>query len=72
MDVKLKAKTASEARREISQNWPNIPVTYTGYDKNGLDVLQALVREKGNKSPVATAKRNRSLPAVSLVAHIGE
>jgi hypothetical protein len=66
--IELKAKTARQARREISQRWPTQAVNYIGYDAHGEAVLMSLVREQGNNAYVATAHRNRSLPPVRFVA----
>jgi hypothetical protein len=72
INITLGAKTAKEARREIKSRWPDYPVNYKGYDKDGDCVLMSLVREKGNTTGVATVKRNRSLPPVSFVAEVPE
>jgi hypothetical protein len=63
--IKLIAKTAREARREIAARFPQ-GATYTGYDIEGQDVLMSLVRAKGDKASVATVRRNGSLPPVSF------
>jgi len=68
--IELDATTAKAARTEIRARWPQYEVDYTGYDEDGMDVLLSCVRRKGDKAGVATAKRNRSKPAVKFVATV--
>lgn len=68
--VRLNANTAREARREISERWPQYEIQYKGYDVKGECVLMSTVRRQGNKAHVATAKRNRSKPSVSFDAEV--
>lgn len=67
MDVKLKARTAVEARREIHRRWPTQDVNYTGYNKQGEAVIMSLVRgaTRGN---VATVRRNDESKPVTFYA----
>lgn len=67
LQIDLKAKSAREARQEIQQLAFPKGANYKGYDKNGNCVLMSQVREKGNKAYVATARKNRSLPAIRFV-----
>lgn len=64
---KLKAKTAREARAEISARWPQ-GANYEGRDEDGVCVLKSLVRARGNKANVATLRRNRSKKPVEFWA----
>lgn len=68
--VALQAKTARQARAEISASWPTLDVNYKGYNKDGECVLMSLVRKQGDKAYVATASKNRAGPAVRFEAEI--
>jgi len=63
----LEAKTARQARSEISRRFPQ-GANYSGYDADGECVIMSLVRARGDKANVATVKRNRSKPPVRFVA----
>lgn len=58
MPIPLAAKTANQARAEIAHRFPQ-GATYTGYDEDGEAVLLSLVRARGDKANVATARKNR-------------
>lgn len=59
--IPLKATTARDARRECAQY---APCSLYGFDKNDECVMMTTVYPKGHKYYVATAKRNRALPAM--------
>lgn len=48
--ITLQAQTAHDARREIAQRWPNLDVTYSGYNAEGICVIGGLVRRRGMSS----------------------
>lgn len=59
--IELKSKNARDASKETRKLFPpNQAISLTGYDSEGECVYISLVREKGNKAPVATAKKSRS------------
>jgi len=64
-EITLKAKTAKAARSEIAGRFPQ-GASYLGYDRNGDCVLISLVRPKGSKAPVASARANRGLSPVTF------
>lgn len=65
MRVELESSTASEARREALQKYPQ-GGQLTGYAE-GVAVYISTVRPRGDKSHVATAVRNRSPRATSFL-----
>jgi hypothetical protein len=69
-DIPLVSTTAVKARSEISFRWPDLDVTYTGYDEDGEAVIMSMVRKKGSTANVATAMRNRAKKSVRFVAHV--
>lgn len=61
----LWVKTTRHARAWLKENAPNGAYLY-GYNKDGVCILITLVRQKGNKAPVASARRGRLGEAVQF------
>lgn len=61
--IPLKATTARDARRECQAY---APCSLYGFDKNDECVMMTTVYPRGHQSYVATAKRNRALPAMTF------
>jgi hypothetical protein len=68
--MRLDARTAATARREIAQRWPDLDVEYIGLDRHGEAVFMSWVRKRGDKREVPTAVVPNAAPAVRFIARI--
>jgi hypothetical protein len=70
VDVRLEARTATTAREEIAQRWPDLDIEYIGLDRHGEAVFMSWMRKRGDNREVPTAIVPDAAPAVRFVARI--
>jgi hypothetical protein len=70
VDVRLEARTANAARKEIVRRWPDLEIEYIGLDRHGEAVILSWVRKPRDKREAPTALVPDAKRAVLFIARI--